>query len=110
MEAKCSVIYFPKQSKATPKKKKPGQKCTVLEWIRNGYEFPGKKPKPLPSPHLPPPKPIPSPIQVPPSPDNPPHSWGPVAVTLKVGHRTFCKPVQPADLSLFDFGSERLKW
>jgi hypothetical protein len=38
-----SLIYFPKQSKPTPKtKKKPGQKSTVLEWIRNGYQFPGK--------------------------------------------------------------------
>ncbi len=26
----------------TPKKKKPGQKCTVLEWVRNGYQFPSK--------------------------------------------------------------------
>jgi len=39
-----SVIYFPKQSKPTPKpkKQKPGKKCTVIEWIRNGYQFPGK--------------------------------------------------------------------
>jgi hypothetical protein len=39
-----SVIYFPKQSKPArkPKKKNPKQKCTVLEWIRNGYQFPGK--------------------------------------------------------------------
>jgi integrase len=71
MEAKRSVIYFPKQSKPTPKKKTPGQKYAVLEWIRNGYEFPGKKPKPLPSPHLPPPKPTPDPIQVPPA-----HTYG----------------------------------
>ena len=42
MQAPSSVIYFPKQSKPTPKKKKPGRKCTVLEWIRNGYQFPGK--------------------------------------------------------------------
>jgi hypothetical protein len=44
MKAPRSLIYFPKQSKPTPKpqKKKPGQKCTVLEWIRNGYQFPGK--------------------------------------------------------------------
>jgi hypothetical protein len=42
-QAAVSVIYFPKQSKPTPKpKKKTGQKCTVLEWIRNGYQFPGK--------------------------------------------------------------------
>jgi hypothetical protein len=74
MSATRILIYFPKQSKLTPKpaKKKPGQKCSVLTWIRNGYQFPGKKPKPLPSPHLPPPKPSPNPITVPPSPDNPP--------------------------------------
>ncbi len=43
MQAPRSVIYFHKQSKPTPKKKqKPGQKCTVLEWIRNGYQFPRK--------------------------------------------------------------------
>ena len=43
-----SVIYFPKQSKPTPKPKKeksepkPEPKSTVLDWIRNGYQFPGK--------------------------------------------------------------------
>jgi len=41
-----SVIYFPKRSKRTPRKKqnpgKPKPKATVLEWIRNGYQFPGK--------------------------------------------------------------------
>lgn len=37
-----SLIYFPKQSKPAPKKKNPKQKCTVLDWIRNGYQFPGK--------------------------------------------------------------------
>jgi hypothetical protein len=42
MQTPASVIYFSKQSKPTPKKKKPGQKATVLEWIRNGYQFPGK--------------------------------------------------------------------
>jgi hypothetical protein len=44
MQAPGSVIHFPKHSKPTPKprKKKPGQKCTVLEWIRDGYQFPGK--------------------------------------------------------------------
>jgi hypothetical protein len=36
-----SVIYFPKQSKPTGKKH-PKEKCTVLEWIRDGYQFPGK--------------------------------------------------------------------
>ena len=48
MKASSIVIYFPKHSKPTPKKKKPGQnkkpgqKATVLEWIRNGWQFPGK--------------------------------------------------------------------
>ena len=42
MQAPSSVIYFPKQSKPIPKKKTTGQKCTVLEWIRHGYQFPGK--------------------------------------------------------------------
>ena len=43
-QAPNSVIYFPKQSKRTPPKKseKPKPKATVLEWIRNGYQFPGK--------------------------------------------------------------------
>jgi hypothetical protein len=41
-QAASSVNYFPKQSKPTPKKKNLGQKCTVLEWIRSGYVFPGK--------------------------------------------------------------------
>jgi hypothetical protein len=40
--ARGSVIYFPKQSKPTPKKQKSRHKCTVLEWIRNGCQFPGK--------------------------------------------------------------------
>lgn len=36
-----SLLHFPKQSKPAPKpKKKAGQKCTVLEWIRSGYQFP----------------------------------------------------------------------
>jgi hypothetical protein len=41
-QAPRSIIYFPKQSKPTPapKKKKPRQKSTVLEWIRSGYVFP----------------------------------------------------------------------
>jgi hypothetical protein len=42
MSATHSLIYFPKQSKPTPKKNPPGQKGTVLEWMRNGYQFPGK--------------------------------------------------------------------
>ena len=38
-----TLLYFPKQSKPTPKpKKKPGQKCSVLEWICSGYVFPCK--------------------------------------------------------------------
>ena len=45
--ATVSLIYFPK-SKKTPRKAKPKDKAepqpkaTVLEWIRNGYQFPGK--------------------------------------------------------------------
>jgi hypothetical protein len=50
MQASRIVIYFPKQSKPTPQKSKkavkPKPKATVLEWIRNGYQFPGK---PVPS-------------------------------------------------------------
>jgi hypothetical protein len=41
-QAPSSVIYFPKQPKPALRKKHPGQKCTVLEWIRGGYVFPGK--------------------------------------------------------------------
>jgi hypothetical protein len=39
------VISFPKKSKATPKpqKKKPGQKCTVLELLRAGWPAPSGK-------------------------------------------------------------------
>ena len=43
-----TLIYFPKQlkpatrRKAKPTNKKPAPKATVLEWIRNGYQFPGK--------------------------------------------------------------------
>jgi len=48
MSATHSLIYFPKQSKRTPRKKqnpgKPKPKATVLEWIRNGYQFPTAKP------------------------------------------------------------------
>ena len=46
MQATGSVIYLSKP--ATPRKqkptdkKKPAPKATVLEWIRNGYQFPGK--------------------------------------------------------------------
>ena len=43
-----SVLYFPKQSKKTPRKAKPKDKtepqpkATVMQWIRNGFAFPGK--------------------------------------------------------------------
>ena len=40
MQATRSVIHFPKQSKPTSKKH-PKEKCTVLEWIRNGWVFHG---------------------------------------------------------------------
>ena len=43
MQASC--IVFPKPSKPTGKKH-PKEKCTVLEWIRHGYMFPGKQAKP----------------------------------------------------------------
>ena len=76
MQATGSVIYFPKQPKSSrkAKQKKPVEKCTALEWIRSGYQFPGKKP---PASCLPPsnPNPLP-PIQVPPRPDNPPRKPG----------------------------------
>ena len=41
-----NLLFFPKQSKPAPPKdkkpEKPKPKATVLEWIRNGYQFPGK--------------------------------------------------------------------
>ncbi len=45
-----SVIYFSKQSKPASSRKpqkptdkeKPKPKATVLDWIRDGYTFPGK--------------------------------------------------------------------
>lgn len=45
--ATANLIYFPKQRgtarRARPAdKKKPKPKATVLDWIRNGYTFPGK--------------------------------------------------------------------
>ena len=46
-----SLVYLPKQ--ATPRKSKPTDKknpepkSTVLEWIRNGYQFPGKPAPPI---------------------------------------------------------------
>jgi hypothetical protein len=75
-QATSSVIYFPKQSKPAGTKH-PKEQCSVLEWVRNGYTFPGKKPKPLPSPGLPPssPNPLP-PISTPPSPNPPPRKPG----------------------------------
>lgn len=49
-QATRSVVHFAKQSKPAPEKnkkpEKPKRKATVLEWIRNGYQFPGK---PVPS-------------------------------------------------------------
>jgi len=51
--ATSNVIHFPEQSKS-PHKKHPKEKCTVLEWIRNGWQFPGGTPWPIP------PKPEPS--------------------------------------------------
>lgn len=41
-----NLIFFPKQQ-PVPKQKpadktKPKPKATVLDWIRNGYTFPGK--------------------------------------------------------------------
>jgi len=69
MQARCIVI--PKQSKPTGKKHLK-EKCTVtvLDWIRHGYQFPGKPAPPAP------PKPGPDPIQIPPTPDNPPRKPG----------------------------------
>ncbi len=37
--AASNVIHFPKQSKRPRRKKNPKAKCTVLQWIRNGYVF-----------------------------------------------------------------------
>ena len=55
MRTTSSVIYFPRQSKpARSTKKHPKEKCTVLEWIRSGYPFPGK---PISEPSPTPPKP-----------------------------------------------------
>ena len=42
MEAKCSLLYFPRKSKPAPKKKHPKEKCTVLEWIRKRLYVPGE--------------------------------------------------------------------
>ena len=41
MQAERIVVYYPKQSNPADKKH-PEEKCTVLEWIRNGWHFPGK--------------------------------------------------------------------
>jgi hypothetical protein len=41
MQAERIVIYFPRQSKPTSKEH-PKERCTVLQWIRNGREFPEK--------------------------------------------------------------------
>lgn len=44
--ATSNLIYLPRQSKPARKKKqtdkKPAPKATVLEWIRNGCQFPAK--------------------------------------------------------------------
>lgn len=42
--ATLNILHFPKQSKSAQKskQKKTTKKCTVLEWVRNGYTFPGK--------------------------------------------------------------------
>ena len=44
-----TILYFPAQLKKTPRKSKPKKdkaepqpKSTALEWIMNGYVFPGK--------------------------------------------------------------------
>ena len=73
--ATSTLIYFPKRSKPVSNKH-PKEKCTVVEWIRNGWQFRGKPnpPKPLPPPV--PPKPVPGPVQIPPTPDNPPRKPG----------------------------------
>lgn len=70
-----SILYFPAQLKKTPRKKKPTvpkttatsffnekpkPKTTVLDWIRNGYQFPGQlAPFPVPLPPQPTPEPEP---------------------------------------------------
>lgn len=61
-EVACaSVVYLPKQSKPTGNKH-PKEKCTVLEWVRAGYRFPGQlAPFPVPLPPEPTPEPEPEP-------------------------------------------------
>lgn len=57
MQAPGSVIHFPKQSKPSGNKH-PKEKCTVLEWIRGGFVFPGQlAPFPVPLPPAPEPEP-----------------------------------------------------
>ena len=77
-QATAIVICFPKQSKSARCKSRKSEVAkpkaavfTVLEWVRNGYQFPGKL-----LPPAKPPKPTPGPISVPPSPDNPPRKPG----------------------------------
>ena len=67
MQANC--IVFPRPSKPTGKKH-PKEKCTVLEWVRHGFQFPGKPAPPAP------PKPSPDPITIPPSPNPEPGKQG----------------------------------
>lgn len=69
----CVDGYCPRHKAAGQHKQEPEPKSTVIEWIRNGYTFPGM---PVPTPRPPEPKPTPGPITVPPSPDNPPKKPG----------------------------------
>ena len=72
MQAPSSVIVFPQQSKSASSSKHPKEKCTVLEWVRNGCSF---TPVPLPHPSPRKPKPLP-PIVVPPKPAKEPTKQG----------------------------------
>jgi len=58
----CPDGYCPRHRTAITKVSEP--KCSALEWIRNGYRFPGKpvppvpsEPEPAPKPETPPQKP-----------------------------------------------------
>lgn len=61
---------FPKAANLCKSEEKP-EPSSALDWIRAGFQFPGK---PIPPPV--PPKPTPGPIQIPPTPDNPPRKPG----------------------------------
>jgi hypothetical protein len=55
--ATANLVHFPRQSKSSRSTKKhPREKCTVLEWIRNGYHFPGVPLPPPPDPSQPKPE------------------------------------------------------